>query len=161
MTPGLGAIDVPILMVQGNKDTTCLNKNTRRLADEIGDKVIRFTEKPEWSHMEFITEIANPEYFEMLVEQLEYVKISQMEAVQWAINRFIEEKDREAVAERIDLVQERLEDVDEAGKDAMRAFRGVQQAGMQLQDAVNDLFMQDGALQASAAIAAIAAMSAF
>ena len=70
VSPGLGDIEVPVQMVPGVKDTSCLLDTAAMLRAEMGDKVVSYTEMPEWGHMEFQTAIATPEYLQMIESQL-------------------------------------------------------------------------------------------
>jgi len=93
-------------MVQGFKDTTCKNDKTRKLQEEIGHAVSKYTEMEEWTHMEFVSEITSDEYYEMLKEQLEYIRISQTEIAQTILDYVVETSERKVAERRIDRVQD-------------------------------------------------------
>ena len=151
-------------MVQGVKDTTCKNDKSRKLEREIGHAVSMYTEMEEWSHMEFVSEITSDEYYEMLSDQLEYVRISRTETVQKILDYVVETSDRKGVEKRIDRVQNELMDFEEDVSDTAHAFQEVQESFQALSQAVDELFMRDRAsyVQAgSALVAAAVAMAAF
>ena len=81
VSPGLGAIDVPLQFVQAENDAVCPVNMNRRLMREIGDAVSLYTEIPGIDHEYFFWAVTSDEFFEIMQDQLEYIKISDIESV--------------------------------------------------------------------------------
>ena len=68
VSPGLGAIDVPLQFVVAENDEICPVDKNRRLMREIGDAVSLYTEIPDIDHNWFFFAVAGDEFFELMQE---------------------------------------------------------------------------------------------
>ena len=76
--PGLGSIKVPIQILQAAQDEFCPVSATHRLMDEIGDAVQQYEvmSDPEATHGYFLDALTSPEFYGVLIDQLEYQRLS-------------------------------------------------------------------------------------